>query len=206
VNQTKDDYWLGWELIRTWLVAERDRAGFTNRDVNVICDNNMAGHWFSTSQWTFLSAANYAKLEVAAGGRAFTRPYAELHAEYKQLLAIFKGDVRDPRRLAFNAARPYFDNAHDVMRDVWEFTRVTGDDRFGHATPKPVAMMERVVRSSSRAGDIILEPFGGTGSTLMAAETTGRAGYLMELTPAYCDVIVERWERHTGQTAQRPAR
>jgi len=87
------------------------------------------------------------------------------------------------------------------MMDVWRFPKVTGDERHGHATPKPVAMMERVMKSSLPAGGLCIEPFGGSGSTLMGAERTGRRCYTMELQPQYVDVIVKRWEQHTGKTA-----
>jgi DNA modification methylase len=54
---------------------------------------------------------------------------------------------------------------------------------------------------SSRAGENVLDLFGGSGSTLIAAQQTGRRAYLMELDPLYCDVIIERWEKFTGQKA-----
>jgi DNA modification methylase len=97
--------------------------------------------------------------------------------------------------------RSYFDNAHDIMRDVWEFPRVTGEERHGHATPKPVALTERAIRSSCPVGGIVLEPFIGSGSTIMAAQVSGRTCYGMELTPAYVDVAVKRWEAFTGNKA-----
>jgi DNA modification methylase len=99
--------------------------------------------------------------------------------------------------------RSYFDNAHDIMRDVWEFPRVIGDERHGHATPKPAAMMERVMLTSLGIGMVCLEPFGGSGSTLIGAEMTGRVCYSMELQPQYVDVAVIRWQAFTGGVAVR---
>jgi DNA modification methylase len=64
-------------------------------------------------------------------------------------------------------------------------------------------MMERVIKSSLRAGEIVLEPFGGSGSTLIAAERAGRVCFTMELLPEWCDVIVRRWQKVTGQQAVR---
>ena len=87
------------------------------------------------------------------------------------------------------------------MRDVWEFGRVHGDERHGHATPKPVEMMERIIISSSEKS--LIEPFLGSGSTLIAAEKTNRKCYGLELDPHYCDVIVKRWEDFTGKKAER---
>lgn len=66
---------------------------------------------------------------------------------------------------------------------------------------KPVALVERALRNSSQRGDLVLDPFGGSGTTLIAAETTGRRAALLELDPKYVDVIVRRWQEFTGQEA-----
>lgn len=70
-----------------------------------------------------------------------------------------------------------------------------------HPTMKPVALIEIALKNSSKAGDIVLDLFGGSGSTLIACEKTGRNARLMELDPKYCDVIVKRWQEFTGQKA-----
>jgi DNA modification methylase len=69
----------------------------------------------------------------------------------------------------------------------------------------PVELVERAIRNSSRPGDVVLDPFGGSGTTLIAAEKSGRVARLIELDPKYVDVIVRRWEDFTGQTAIREA-
>ena len=71
----------------------------------------------------------------------------------------------------------------------------------GHPTMKPVALIERMLRNSARPGDLVLDLFGGSGSTLMAAERLGMSARLSELDPGYCDVIVGRWEAYTGRKA-----
>lgn len=83
---------------------------------------------------------------------------------------------------------------------VWRFEKPArnGD----HPTMKPVALCARAIHNSSRIGDIVLDLFGGSGSTLIAAEQTGRIAYLSELDPVYCDVIVQRWEELTGEKAR----
>lgn len=70
-----------------------------------------------------------------------------------------------------------------------------------HPTMKPVALIERHLRNSARSGDIVLDAFGGSGSTLMAAERLGMKARLSELSPNYVDVIVRRWQQYTGQRA-----
>ena len=73
-----------------------------------------------------------------------------------------------------------------------------------HPTMKPVALIQRCIENNSPHGCLVVDPFGGSGSTLIAAEASGYASALIELSPAYCDVIVKRWETATGQQAVRP--
>ena len=68
-----------------------------------------------------------------------------------------------------------------------------------HPTMKPVALVERAIRNSSKSRDIVLDPFGGSGSTLIACEKAGRQARLVELDPRYCDVIIQRWQAWTGE-------
>ena len=70
-----------------------------------------------------------------------------------------------------------------------------------HPTMKPVKLLALQIRNSSRMGEIVLDPFGGSGSTLIACEQLGRKARLVELDPKYCDVILNRWEKLTGGTA-----
>ena len=85
--------------------------------------------------------------------------------------------------------------------DVWNIKKPQKNDL--HPTMKPVELVERAIRNSSRPGDIVLDPFGGSGTTLIAAEKTGRIGWLIELDPKYVDVIVRRWQDWSGQEAYR---
>ena len=86
--------------------------------------------------------------------------------------------------------------------DVWSVKKVNPQSMV-HLTEKPVELAARAMRYSSRPGENVLDLFGGSGSTLMAAEQTSRHAFLMELDPPYCDVIVERWEKFTGRKAER---
>lgn len=81
---------------------------------------------------------------------------------------------------------------------VWRFDKERVD---GHTTPKPVSLIERALQNSSKGGDIISDLFGGSGSTMIACEKTGRISRLMELDPKYVDVIVKRWQDFTGKIA-----
>lgn len=87
--------------------------------------------------------------------------------------------------------------------DVWNIKKPQKNDL--HPTMKPVELVERAIRNSSRPGNVVLDPFGGSGTTLIAAEKSGRVARLIELDPKYVDVIVRRWEDFTGKQAIREA-
>jgi DNA modification methylase len=96
------------------------------------------------------------------------------------------------------AAHQYF--GPNNATDVWEVQKVSPQSMV-HLTEKPVELANRALLYSSRRGENVLDLFGGSGSTLMAAETTERQAFLMELDSAYTDVIVTRYERTTGRPA-----
>ena len=83
--------------------------------------------------------------------------------------------------------------------DVWDIDRPR--QSVEHPTMKPVELVARAITNSSNVGDSVLDLFGGSGTTLIAAEQTGRTCYMMELDPHYCDVIIQRWEHFTGGKA-----
>ncbi|ASJ23838.1 site-specific DNA-methyltransferase [Laribacter hongkongensis] len=87
--------------------------------------------------------------------------------------------------------------------DVWNIKKPQKNDL--HPTMKPVELVERAIRNSSRPGNMVLDPFGGSGTTLIAAEKSGRLARLIELEPKYVDVIVRRWQDWTGKQAAREA-
>ncbi|MBK6317870.1 MAG: site-specific DNA-methyltransferase [Dehalococcoidia bacterium] len=70
-----------------------------------------------------------------------------------------------------------------------------------HPTAKPVRLLELLLRNSTRRGDVVVDPFAGSGSTLIACELLGRTFVGLELDPRYAQVIVDRWEAYTGRTA-----
>jgi len=88
------------------------------------------------------------------------------------------------------------------VTDLWHLKKVNPQSMV-HLTEKPVELAVRAIQYSSLTGDNVLDLFGGSGSTLIACEQTGRKAFLMELDALYCDVIVERWEKFTGKKATR---
>lgn len=85
--------------------------------------------------------------------------------------------------------------------DVWKFKKPARNRE--HPTMKPIALCQQAIRNSSKRGEIILDTFGGSGSTLIAAEGVSRVCYISELDPKYCDVIIKRWEKLTGEKAKK---
>jgi DNA modification methylase len=86
--------------------------------------------------------------------------------------------------------------------DLWHIKKVNPQSMV-HLTEKPVELATRAIEYSSKPGENVLDLFGGSGSTLIGCEQTGRRAFLMELDQAYCDVIVQRWEQFTGKKAER---
>ena len=166
-----------------------------NGKLKEICGVGMFGHWFTKSQFTLIPKEHYLKLQNYYKGKAFSKPYDDgnsIKAEYEK------------RKADYYSKRAYFDNTHDMMTNIWEFNRVKGKERElcgGHATPKPIALCSRAIKSSSRENEIVLDVFGGSGSTLIACEQLNRKCYMCELEPQWVDVIIARWEQYTGKMA-----
>jgi DNA modification methylase len=194
-NNNADNYWEGWEPIRAYLDGERKKSGLTNEQLKNATSTSHTHYW-TKSQWAFPTKENYEAIKKAANGKAFQREYEAFQRDYEELKRDYEELKRD-----FYSTRFYFDNTHENMTDVWNFSPVQGEERHGHATPKPVDMMVRVMRSSLPKDGLSVEPFGGSGATLIGAEKSGRICYTMELQEKYIDVIIKRWQDFTGKQA-----
>jgi len=188
-NNNADNYWEGWEPIRAYLDGERLRMGWSKPDVErILRSTNKTQHIFSISHFNLITEVDYRKLRQAANGDAFKREYDDLKREYDDL------------KQEFYATRAYFDNTHDSMTNVWRFNRVQGEDRHGHATPKPVEMVERAIKSSAPTGAIVYVPFAGTLPEVIACEQNNRRCFAVELNAAYVAVCLERFYLATNKT------
>ncbi len=135
----------------------------------------------------------------AAGGRwstfiiwaknTFTLGRADYQRQYEPILYGWR-----------DGAEHFWCGARD-QGDVWNVKKPAKNDL--HPTMKPVELVERAVRNSSKTRDLVLDPFGGSGSTLIACEKAGRRARLIEMDPKYVDVIVRRWQEWTGKEATR---
>jgi len=198
-NNNADNYWDGWDSVVNYLRAEKDKTGWDIAKFKRLAGHSETSgcHWFDKSQWNFPTKEVYQLWQAAAREHdAFKKEHDELKKEHDELKK-----EHDELKKEFYETRAFFDNTHENMTDVWQYERVQGDERHGHPTPKPVKMMERCIKSSCPDGGVTLEPFGGSGSTLIACEKTNRRCRMMELDPHYCDVIINRWQDFTGQKA-----
>jgi DNA modification methylase len=123
--------------------------------------------------------------------------YADYHYRHEPILFGF---LPGPGRRGRGGVGWYGDHAQDT---VFEIPRPTASP--DHPTSKPVALVTAMLGNSTQRGDLVLDPFGGSGTTLIACEELGRACRMLELDPRYSDVIVRRWESLTGQSATRIA-
>ena len=204
-NTNADNYFEGWETIRDYLLKSRLAMGWDVPTMKRIVGHSdlHRDHWTSKSQFNMPTREVYDALKNEAERQrrergidndAFKREYDDIKREY------------DDIKREYYATRAYFDNTHDNQNNVWHFARTSNEEREltgGHATPKPIALCARAIKSSSRVGDIVLDLFGGSGSTLIACEQLNRSARMMELDPKYCDVIIQRWETLTGKQAER---
>ncbi|OPZ40776.1 MAG: Modification methylase MboII [Bacteroidetes bacterium ADurb.BinA104] len=200
-SDNADNYFEAWEPIRIYLKQERDRMGWSNADMKKMCGHSPTSgcHWFDKSQWMMPTEEEYKTWQHHAKGEGFKKEYEGFKKEYEEIKKEYEEIKKE-----YYSTRAYFDNTHDNMNNVWHFDRTSQEERKdtgGHATPKPIALCGRAIKSSSREGEIVLDVFGGSGSTLIACEQLNRKCYMCELDPHYVDVIIERWETFTGQKA-----
>ena len=198
----------GFEKFRSYFEEQSKKAGLMRSDVMKLT-NTGAQHYTSKSQYAFPTKEHWDKLQAYCrekGVDAFAWDYSEMSEEYaeqrnsKEYAAILSKQAA--KRKEWYDTRAYFNNTHDNQNSVWHFDRAGKDERKstgGHATPKPLALCQRAIKSSSRNDESVLDVFGGSGSTLIACEQLGRTCYMMELDPKYCDVIRKRyWKLKTG--------
>ena len=118
-----------------------------------------------------------------------------------ELIFVFKyGDAPHVNSFGLGETGRYRTNVWDYA-GISSISASRSDELAMHPTVKPVALVADALRDCSRRGDIVLDVFAGSGTTLIAAEKTGRTAHLIEFDPLYCDTIVRRFERYTGKQA-----
>lgn len=196
-NNNADHYDETFEPIRAYMETEAKKVGLTAKQVKDICGVGMYAHWFTKSQFGIIPQEHYEKLRNYYQGKAF-------NLEYDELRNLFDDEKHKTLKEAIMAKRAYFDGTQEQCIDVWVCDVTSSEERKntgGHATPKPIALCSRAIKSSSRENEIVLDVFGGSGSTLIACEQLNRKCYIMELEPKWVDVIIKRYEDFTGKKA-----
>ena len=148
----------------------------------------MSSSELDTLQEAFRKAGGKWSTFVIWAKNTFTLGRSDYQRQYEPILYGWK-----------DGTDHYWCGARD-QGDVWFFDKPHKNDL--HPTMKPVALVERAIRNSSKSRDIVLDPFGGSGTTMIAAEHAGRRARLIELDPKYVDVIVQRWQQSTGGEAR----
>jgi len=183
-NNNADNYFEGFESIREYLISQRNRVGWNTEKIIEITGKTSASHYFSRSQWHFPTQEHYNAIRSAANGDAFHKEYEKVKQEYEKV------------KQEYYSTRAYFNNTHDNMNNVWHFARHNKDgSEGGHATPKPIPLCERAIKSSCPDDGLVLDVFLGSGSTMVASHQLKRKCYGMELDPKYCQVIVDRMKK-----------
>lgn len=151
------------------------------------CYMSMSSSELDTLQRAFKDAGGKWSTFIIWAKNTFTLGRADYQRQYEPILYGWK-----------DGGEHYWCGARD-QGDVWFIDKPRVNDL--HPTMKPIELVERAIRNSSKSRDIVLDLFGGSGTTLVAAERTGRSARLMELDPKYADVIIERWQNMTGGVA-----
>lgn len=121
----------------------------------------------------------------------------------KQSIVLNRADYNyqhEPFMYGWNKTHKFYGKGEFRNTSVWEIDRPTKSKE--HPTMKPIKLLTEILMNATQKGDSVLDNFGGSGSTLIACEQTGRKCYMMELDPHYVDVIIERWENLTGKKAK----
>ncbi len=149
----------------------------------------MSSSELDTLQSAFRAAGGKWSTFVIWAKNTFTMGRAEYQRQYEPILYGWK-----------EGADHYWCGARD-QGDVWQIKKPHKNDL--HPTMKPVELVERAVRNSSKTRDLVLDPFGGSGTTVIACEKSGRRARLIEMDPKYVDVVVRRWQEFAGKQATR---
>jgi site-specific DNA-methyltransferase (adenine-specific) len=181
------------EPIRAYLCGERDAAGFTSKECNEACGNQMSTHYFTRTQWALPTEENYLKLRKLFNSKNnkheyLKKDYEDLKKDYEDL----KKDYEDLRKDYEDLRRPFNLDVKDPKTEVWEFSPTPPNARLGHPTTKPIEIITFMARISSKSGSLILDPFLGSGTTAVAAKQLGRKCIGIELEAKYLDIAIQR--------------
>ena len=176
---------------------------------NLVDFTKLGGAFYICSGWSSYPTFMYA---MQRNGIYFSQPivwlkdytaYGWNDYRYKYELVIKnknKKIVNQPVLYGWKEGAEHYFSAERDETDVWRVNK-RASNTMVHPTQKPVELVGRAIRNSSKIEEIVLDLFGGSGSTLIACEQLKRICYMMELDPYYCHVIIDRWGKLTGKEA-----
>jgi DNA modification methylase len=153
------------------------------------CYLAMSSSELHTLQRAWLAVGGHWSTFIIWAKNTFTLGRSDYHRQYEPIL------------YGWNKKTGHKWHGDRSQGDVWFVDKPRKSDL--HPTMKPVELVEKAIHNSSEVGELVLDPFGGSGTTLIACERTGRHARMIELDPRFADVIIKRWEDHTGKTAEK---
>jgi DNA modification methylase len=188
-NNNADNYYEDFEPIRLAVrnIFENIKATTQYTSLELIGEKmgvsgRMIGHWVSKSQWEFISDDRIE--QVCDLFSIDKKEFEKIKKEFEKI------------KKEYYSTRAYFNNVHDNFNNVWKFDRhIRNGSEGGHATPKPIPLCERAIKSSCPDNGLVLDLFLGSGSTMVASHQLKRKCYGMELDPKYCQVIIDRMKK-----------
>ncbi|MHB9381171.1 DNA-methyltransferase [Mesorhizobium sp. RSR398B] len=189
-------------------MSDDEFAGFLEQSFSLIAGSSKPGaiafvcmDWRHIAETTLAGKQTFGDLLNLCVWNKTNAGMGSLYRSQHELVLVFRNG-KEPHRNNVELGK------HGRHRsNVWTYR---GANSFGtsrmeeleaHPTVKPVALVADALLDVSRRGDVVLDPFGGSGSTLLASHKTGRHARLIEIDPVYCDLIIRRFERHTGKQA-----
>ena len=197
--------------IRNYLRDEKEKSGLTNKffskqfsdfyDKKGCLDRSVIEHYFSEKQWVFPSKEIYQEILQKTG--FFQKDYDELKSEYEKLVYVFNHEDirtwRNPRdKRQYNYDKQIFPN-------VWYFNNKQEMTEYQHPTIKPLKLIETIIKASSNKGDLVLDPFMGSGTTGVACQNLSRDFIGYEISPEYFKIAEKRIKR-SNQPSEAPHR
>ena len=185
--------------LREYLLEEKNKVGITLEEVNLLCGVvSVAGrHYFANSQWCFPTEEHYVRMQLT------------FNVVYKKLLTVEDASKKSNQELIDMLRKDYdvLKKDYDMLRrpfhqgknftDVWDFPIMNQKESVGHPTQKPIALIRRIIETSSKEDDIVLDPFMGSGTTAVDCKQLNRHFIGFETNKEYCEMARERLEQAT---------
>ena len=170
---------------KLWKPAFTNAYNFSKDDASVYCFMPQGG---THMVMMMMSATWQVKHELIWEKNSIVLSRADYNYQHEPILYGWK------------KTHKFYGKGEFATTSIWKFNRPTKSEE--HPTMKPVPLLCEVLLNATKEGDVVLDLFGGSGSTMIACEELNRRCYMCELDPHYCDVIVRRWENHTGKKAE----